>query len=263
MEIMKMNENIHRITLPYKDIFTTVYTVKTDKGVLLFDAASYDTDLEQHIQPALEALKITAEDLKYIFISHNHGDHSGGLRPIMEAYPNAAILSRSPKLAEKYAEYKVEAHEDGDKVLDVLQIVTIPGHTVDSAAILDLRTNTMISGDCLQLYGIFGSDDWASNINYPALHLEALAKLRTMDIENIYTAHDYHPYGFKHEGKAAVAKVITACEEPLILVKILIENNPELDDDAIRLKFNATGTIPTLRKKVVAEMRAMLAENKQ
>lgn len=262
MEIMKMNENIHRITLPYKDIFTTVYTVKTDKGVLLFDAASYDTDLEQYIQPMLDELKITAEDLKYIFISHNHGDHAGGLRPIIERYPNAVILSRSAKLAETYADYKVESHEDGDTVLDVLQIVTIPGHTKDSAAILDKRTNTMISGDCLQLYGIFGSDDWASNINHPALHLEALAKLRTMDIENIYTAHDYHPYGFKHEGKAAVAKVLVACEEPLTLVKILIENNPELDNEAIRQKFNATGKIPTLRAKVVAEVRAMLEEQK-
>lgn len=262
MEIMKMNENIHRITLPYKDIFTTIYTVKTDKGVLLFDAASYDTDLEQYIQPMLDELKITAEDLKYIFISHNHGDHAGGLRPIIERYPNAVILSRSAKLAETYADYKVESHEDGDTVLDVLQIVTIPGHTKDSAAILDKRTNTMISGDCLQLYGIFGSDDWASNINHPALHLEALAKLRTMDIENIYTAHDYHPYGFKHEGKAAVAKVLVACEEPLTLVKILIENNPELDNEAIRQKFNATGKIPTLRAKVVAEVRAMLEEQK-
>ncbi|MBR2310310.1 MAG: MBL fold metallo-hydrolase [Oscillospiraceae bacterium] len=262
MEIMKMNENIHRITLPYKDIFTTVYTVKTDKGVLLFDAASFDTDLDEYIQPMLDELKITAEDLKYIFISHNHGDHSGGLRPIIERYPNAVILSRSPSLAEKYADYKVERREDGDTVLDVLQIVTIPGHTKDSAAILDKRTNTLISGDCLQLYGIFGSDDWASNISHPGLHLEAIAKLRTMDIENIYTAHDYHPHGFKHEGKAAVAKVYTACEEPLTLLKILIENNPELDDDAIRLKFNATGTIPTLRKKVVAAVREMLAEQK-
>lgn len=262
MEIMKINDNIHRITLPYKDIFTTVYTVKTEKGVLLFDAASYDTDLDAYIQPMLDALQIKAEDLKYIFISHNHSDHSGGLGPIAQRYPNAVILSRSPKLAEKFAEYKVEAHEDGDAVLDVLQIVTIPGHTKDSAGILDKRTNTLISGDCLQLFGIFGSDDWASNIRFPALHLEALAKLRTMEIENIYTAHDYHPYGFKYEGKAAVAKALTACEEPLMLLKILIENNPSLDDAAIRLKFNASGTIPTIREGVVEAMRQMLAEAK-
>ena len=92
MEIMKMNENIHRITLPYKDIFTTVYTVKTDKGVLLFDAASYDTDLEQYIQPMLDELKITAEDLKYIFISHNHTDHAFGIDRLMAEYPDKRVI---------------------------------------------------------------------------------------------------------------------------------------------------------------------------
>ena len=238
-------------------------------GVLLkLDGVSILLDgLSDRIEPYVETPAAMAKALQkdppdLLVFTHNHGDHSGGLRPIIEAYPNATILSRSPKLAENYADYKVQALEDGDKVLDVLEIVTIPGHTKDSAAILDTRTKTLISGDCLQLYGIFGSDDWASNINYPALHLEALAKLWTMDIENIYTAHDYHPHGFKHEGKVAVAKVLVACEEPLTLVKILIENNPELDDDAIRLKFNATGTIPTLRKKVVAEVRAMLDQAK-
>ena len=27
--MLKINENIHRLTMPYKDIFTTVYTIKT------------------------------------------------------------------------------------------------------------------------------------------------------------------------------------------------------------------------------------------
>ena len=82
-----------------KDIFTTVYTVKTDKGVLLFDAASFDTDLDAYIQPMLDELKITAEDLKYIFISHNHGDHSGGLRPIIERANELAQATGEPAMA--------------------------------------------------------------------------------------------------------------------------------------------------------------------
>jgi hypothetical protein len=39
--ITQISEHIHRLTLPYKDIFTTVYTVRTPEGVLLFDAASF------------------------------------------------------------------------------------------------------------------------------------------------------------------------------------------------------------------------------
>ena len=47
------NKSIFRITTPYKDIFTTVYVIKTEKGVLLFDAASYDCDADDAIIPAL------------------------------------------------------------------------------------------------------------------------------------------------------------------------------------------------------------------
>lgn len=262
MEIMQITKNIHRITLPYKEIFTTVYTVKTEQGVLLFDAASFDTDLEQYIQPMLDALNITEQDLKHIFISHNHGDHAGCVGPIMKRYPDAIILSRSPKLAEKYAEYQVECFADGDTVLGVLQLVTIPGHTEDSAGVLDLRTNTLLSGDSLQLYGIFGSEDWAPNIIVPAQYFASISKLRAMNIDSVYTAHDYHPYGFAYQGKEMVEKALIACEEPMILLKKLIENNPDLDDEQIRLMYNATGNIPTLRARTAMKMRQMLAEGK-
>ena len=44
--VTQINENIYRLTIPYKDIFTTVYAVKTESGALLFDCASYDEDIE-------------------------------------------------------------------------------------------------------------------------------------------------------------------------------------------------------------------------
>lgn len=37
--IQKINENIYRLTMPYKDIFTTVYTIKTDNGILFLTQA--------------------------------------------------------------------------------------------------------------------------------------------------------------------------------------------------------------------------------
>ena len=69
MNIQKINENIHRLTIPYKDIYTTVYTVKTDRGVLIFDSASFDEDIENYILPFLNELEITPDMIKYVFIS--------------------------------------------------------------------------------------------------------------------------------------------------------------------------------------------------
>ena len=248
-----VNDHIARLTLPYADIYTTVYIIKTDEGTLLFDAASFDEDVPQYIAPALEALGIT--DLKYIFISHNHRDHAGALAPLMDCFPSATIVSRCPRLKEKFAEYAFISPEDGDRLLRVLQVVTIPGHTQDAAAILDTRTNTLISGDCLQLYGIFGSGKWAANITLIPEHLAALNKLRATKIDRILTAHDYHPFGHSFDDAATIAGALDACVAPLKKVKELIAQNPAASDEEIADLYNCPA-LPTLGAHVVTAVRA-------
>ncbi len=260
-EINTINENIHSIKIPYKDIFTTIYTLKTPKGTLLFDTGSFDEDIPNYIIPMLSELGVENEDLKYVFISHNHKDHAGGLNELLNHFPSLTVLSRCPKLKEKYGE-RVISFSDGDEILDCISLVTIPGHTMDSSAVYDKRTKTLISGDCLQLYGIFGSGLWASNINYPTDHLEALKKLRSMNIEKVCTAHDYHPLGQIYTGKADVIKAIDSCIEPLDIISKLIDENDKLNDEEIAAVYNSKGNLPTLGAHVVTAIRKMKEENK-
>ena len=248
--------------MPYKDIFATVYTVTTPDGILLFDAGSFDEDIEEYIVPFFEEVGIKEDMIKYVFISHNHKDHAGGLEEFMKKFPQACIISRSDRLKEKFSDYDVFAPCDGDTVLGVLNVVTIPGHTQDSSAIFDIRTRTMICGDCLQLYGIFGSGKWAANILYPEEHIEAIDKVRKMEIDCILTAHDYHPYGYCYKGKDAVLKALDACVEPLLEIKDLILNHDGLDDEKIADLFNSENR-PTLDMHVVTAVRKMLNQEKQ
>jgi len=262
INIMKINDNIHKINTPYKDIFTTVCTVKTDEGVLIFDAASFDNDVEDYILPMLKELEISAEDIKYIFISHNHKDHAGALRKLLEYMPDVTVLSRCDKLKESYCDYNVVAPDDGDSVLGVLKVVTIPGHTHDSMAILDTRTSALITGDCLQVYGIFGSQDWGSNIGFPAEHLEAVEKVRKMNVNEIYTAHDYHPVGVCACGTDEVSSLLDGCVEPIMKVKSLIVENPEKDDAEIRLMYNSSDDIPPITTRLVETTRKALNDGR-
>lgn len=250
------NKSIFRITTPYKDIFTTVYVIKTEKGVLLFDAASYDCDADDAIIPALASFGVTPADVKYVFISHNHTDHAGGLAKLMTYCPDAVILSRSGALKEKFSQYNVLCPEDGDEFLDVLRIVTVPGHSADSCAILDTRTNTLISGDCLQAFGIFGSGNWASNITLIPEHFAALDKLDGMHIDTLLTAHEYHPYGWRADGENAVKAYVDACRQALNTIKKLVLDG--LDDGAVCEEFEKLG-YPHLGTRIPAAMRAALA----
>lgn len=260
MEFIKINENIHKITIPYKDIFTTVFTVRTPDGVLIFDAASYDEDVDNYILPMIDELKICKKEVKYIFISHNHKDHSGALKKLLEILSHSTVLSRSQTIKENYSDYTVEMPNDGESILNVLKVVTIPGHTDDSMAVLDTRTNTLITGDCLQEYGIFGSQDWGSNIGFPAEHIEAIEKVRKLNVSEIYTAHDYHPCGVKAIGEDEVNFLLDSCIAPVVTVKNLILNNPEKDDAELRLIYNSNKEVPPITTRLIEATRASLAK---
>ena len=254
----KISESIYRLTTAYKDIFTTVYLLKAPGGYVLFDAASFDEDIDGTLVPALAQMGVDQNNLKYVFISHAHTDHAGGLKRLLQCFPEVTVVSRSASLAKKHEEYCFFAPVTGDMLLDTYRVIPIPGHTADSAALLDVRSNTLITGDCLQLYGIFGSEDWAANINLPAEHVQALQSLRNIEIDEILSAHDYHPYNYRAVGKEAVENYIRACEEPLALMCRLIRENPAADDEAVRLLYNASGKLPTLRARVIGAVRAAL-----
>lgn len=256
----KIAENLYRITTPYKDIFTTVYLLIAKNGAILFDAASFDEDVDEVVAPALEQMGIKAASLKYVFVSHNHRDHAGGLARFVAHYPQTAIVSRSPVLQEKYAGHPFLFPEEGEMLLDTYRVIPIVGHTADSAALLDTRTNTLITGDCLQLYGICGSEDWAANINFPAEHVQALSKLSEMEINAIYTAHDYYPLGYFAAGRAAVADYLAACLAPLRQMKETILSDPAATDADVRALYNAQKGIPTVREAVIKAVRKAVQE---
>ncbi len=253
----KIAENIYRITTLYKDIFTTVYLLIAENGVILFDAASFDEDIDEVIAPALAELGVTPQ---YVFISHNHRDHAGGLARFTARYPETTIVSRSSALQEKYAGHPFLFPEEGTVLLDTYRVIPIVGHTADSAALLDTRTNTLVTGDCLQLWGICGSEDWASNINFPTAHWQALNKLEKMPMAAIYTAHDYYPLGYFAVGESEISRYLASCREPLLRVKELIVSHPEADDAAVRALYNTTEGIPTIREAVVKAVRKSISE---
>ncbi|MBR2616302.1 MAG: MBL fold metallo-hydrolase [Clostridia bacterium] len=246
--------DIYRITLPYKDIFTTVVILRTPEGDVMLDAASYDEDITDTVLPALEELGVTRESLKHLVISHNHGDHAGGLAAFLKAFPEVEVLSGSASLAEKHPEANVRAPLAGELLLGCLEVVSIPGHTQDAVGLLDRRSATLVSGDALQQFGIFGSGKWGSNIRYPALHRKAVRALMEKDVKGILSAHDFHPVGqFAHSAEEAHA-FMEACLESLDRIEAFDLAHPGQDKEDVAAAYNAEGTLPTVGAHVFAAL---------
>lgn len=254
--IKQVTDHVFCFNVPYKDIFVGIYVLRTAKGTVLFDTAGCNEDIDNWILPALHQLNVTPT---HIFISHNHADHAGGLARAAELFPDATILTRCEDLVQAYS--NTHCPEDGELLLDTLQVVTIPGHTTDSAALFDLRTNTLVSGDCLQSYGIYGSGYWYANITFPAEHFAAIEKLRKMPIDTIATAHDYHPCGMISQGVDEIALRLDSCVEALNHVRAIAEANPKLEPIPVARLCN-DGTLPNVASKVIVALRKAAAEGR-
>ena len=253
-DITRITDSIHSFPVPYKDIFVQIYILQTGAGAVLFDAAGCPEDVDNYILPALKTLDIVPT---HIFISHNHGDHAGGLSRAAALFPNAQIVSCCESLREQYPGL---CHpQDGDLLLDVLQVVSIPGHTPDAAALLDLRTNTLVTGDCLQSYGIYGSGFWYGAIPFPAEHLAAIEKLRALPIETVATAHDYHPCGVVSFGKEAVRQRLDTSACALERLAAAIRQHPALDAPELAVLCN-DGTLPKVAPRILVAIRHAIAQ---
>lgn len=68
----------------------SAFLVKTGGNEILFDAANGASDSQ--LMPVLESLQTTADEVDYIFITHLHGDHIGGLLKEGEAVFSNALV---------------------------------------------------------------------------------------------------------------------------------------------------------------------------
>ena len=68
----------------------SAFLVKTGGNEILFDAANGAPDSQ--LMPVLESLQTTADEVDYLFITHLHGDHIGGLLKEGEAVFSNALV---------------------------------------------------------------------------------------------------------------------------------------------------------------------------
>lgn len=65
----------------------------TSAGIILFDTLNNEDEARNILVPNMVALGLKPEDIKYIVISHEHGDHYGGARYLQQTYHAKVVAS--------------------------------------------------------------------------------------------------------------------------------------------------------------------------
>jgi len=69
------------------------HALVTSAGIILFDALNSAEEAEKIIVPNLRRLGLDPRDIKYLVITHAHGDHYGGARYLQKTYGARVVSS--------------------------------------------------------------------------------------------------------------------------------------------------------------------------
>jgi glyoxylase-like metal-dependent hydrolase (beta-lactamase superfamily II) len=117
--------------------------------------------------------------VEQIILTHEHFDHTGGLKPIIERYkPKVYAFSKIPGVDVRLKEGMKLKIGDSEA-----QILHTPGHSHDSVCIYCLKEEVLFSGDTqLNIKTPGGS--------YSKEFVEVLKRLSRLPIKAIYSGHD-------------------------------------------------------------------------
>lgn len=187
-------DNIYRLRVPFENIYTSVFLVDTDGGKLLIDAGDGESDVKNIILPALEKMNVIPDILA---VTHSHGDHAGGLGTLAHTFENAKICAFNSRITENFSQ-RSKLLCDGDILLDCIKIIHLPGHSSDSIGFLDMRSNILIGGDAVQLYGIAR---YGCGLGSPNSYRNTIGKIKSMHLSMYVASHDFFPLGAFAKGE--------------------------------------------------------------
>jgi metallo-beta-lactamase class B len=133
---VKLFDNFYMVGSTYVDSFI----LKTSAGLVMWDTMNNPGDAQNIIEPGMKQLGLDPNDIKYIILTHGHGDHYGGAKyfqdkyhmPIGTTQEDWDLMANTPMRGFGPPPAKDQVLSDGQDLVigDVtIHIVKTPGHT--------------------------------------------------------------------------------------------------------------------------------------
>lgn len=196
-------KNIYKLDIPFDNITTSSFLITTEEGNILVDCGTYPKDVNAIILPALNQIKVKPD---FLFLTHSHSDHAGGTETLLKEFKALKLICYNEGVCNKYGGILLK---DKDKIIKNICFLHLSGHSFDSGALLDKRTKSVVTGDCLQLWGI---GKYGCGIELPVEYIKSIQKLKDILPNNIFTSHKYYPLGSSAFGSDEAIIYLEKCE---------------------------------------------------
>lgn len=179
---------------------TNCYIVQDDKTkeTMVIDAAG-------DVDKIVEMLDILQSKLKYIYLTHCHGDHIGGVQELKERYGGKIVAQRQAAenlkdpninlttyIGNEGLSIEIDARVDDDDLLHLgeleFRVIHTPGHTSGGSCLYCEKEQLLFSGDTL-FRGTWGRTDVPTG-DFEAIIKSITKKLMILPDETIvYPGH--------------------------------------------------------------------------
>jgi metallo-beta-lactamase class B len=120
----------------------SAWAVNTSEGIIIIDAL-FDYSVDDEVAEGLKTLGLDPAKIKYVMISHGHGDHSGGAKFLQDSYKARVLLSAADWDLLERSRGTRPARDmvvtDGQKLTlgdTTITIYNTPGHTAGTLSYL-------------------------------------------------------------------------------------------------------------------------------
>ena len=150
---------------------------------------------------------IDLSSISQIILTHEHFDHTGGIKQLFEASQRRATIIAHKNAAEKIEKGEsmfarllggtmpkmpVDLKLSGGEVLQIgnldYRVLSTPGHTPGCICLYNKETKTLFSGDTVFANGSFGRTDFPGG-NSEELK-QSIKKLSALSINRLYPGHE-------------------------------------------------------------------------
>ncbi len=263
MKFEQILPGIYMMKVPFSTIWSAVFLVEGEEKILV-DSGASASSVDDYIVPGLRELGLELSDIGWLINTHSHGDHMGGNHRILTVCPGVKLaafdgaaekiadpLPHSIKTRVKYPAFSPKPPKEfpghtpelvlkeGEVLSGRLQVLHTPGHDTECISLLDLKTNSVLTGDSLQAFGMTGPDGagMAFYKDLPA-YRRSIEKVELLKVENIITSHDFRPFGYAAMGRDAVRTYLKVCRVAteiytMLVRKKMAEGVTELDQIAL------------------------------
>jgi metallo-beta-lactamase class B len=126
------------------DSWVSAWAINTPEGIILLDTLNTDKEAAQLIEGGLRRVGLNPARIKYIIVTHGHGDHSGGVNYLVRRYhPRVAMGEADWTMLETNPDFPTPMWEpapkrdmvvkDGDTITlggTTVTMYNTPGHTM-------------------------------------------------------------------------------------------------------------------------------------